>query len=265
MDLKDLIHKGETDIKPILPYFRGIQINIILSQLSDDKELIRVMKEFQEWKNDVLQFINENHPKKVNGINDCFKALQENDYNASNFDGVIAFLRSLDSDVQQKDEIQVDSDIQKVIKIQGSTYLTKSNDKSPKVLIINGHEDLLSYQLEGFLRNLGIEPFFLHKQPYQGRTVIEKLEVYQDFSFAIVLYTAPNNVIKISPNVLFEHGYLTSKLGRNRVCALVEGHNMLPSDLAGIIYIPVDGNGGWKIMLAKEMKAVGLNVDLNKL
>ena len=265
MDLQELILKGETVIKPILTFFRGIEISIILTQLSEDKELIRAMKEFQDWKNNVLQFVKENHPKKVNGINDCFKALQENDYSAFHFDDIINFLRSLDSDVQQKDDIQVKSDIQKVIKIQGSTYPTKSNVESPKVLIINGHEDLLSYQLEGFLRKLGIEPFLLHSQPYQGRTVIEKMELFQDFSFAIVLYSAPNNEIKVSPNVLFEHGYLTSKLGRNRVCALVEGPNMLPSDLAGIIFIPVDGKGAWKFSLVKEMKAVGINIDLNKL
>jgi len=32
----------------------------------------------------------------------------------------------------------------------------------------------------------------------------------------------------------------------------------------GVIYIGVDNNDGWKMMLSKEMKAAGLNIDLNK-
>ena len=62
---------------------------------------------------------------------------------------------------------------------------------------------------------------------------------------------------------MFEHGYLCAKLGRNRVCALVEPGIDVPSDLAGIVYIPL--YGPWEYMIAKEMKQAGLDVDLNKL
>ena len=38
-----------------------------------------------------------------------------------------------------------------------------------------------------------------------------------------------------------------------------------PGDITGVLYIPIDKNGAWKLRVAKEMKNVGLNVDLNKL
>ena len=66
-------------------------------------------------------------------------------------------------------------------------------------------------------------------------------------------------------NVVFEFGYFIGKLSRSRVCALVEDGLEKPSDLDGIVYIPLDGPGAWKIALAKEMKRVGLDVDMNKL
>ncbi|MDP2957635.1 MAG: hypothetical protein Q8N53_14510, partial [Longimicrobiales bacterium] len=38
----------------------------------------------------------------------------------------------------------------------------------------------------------------------------------------------------------------------------------LPSDLDGVLYIPLDPAGAWRLDLAKEMKAAGLEVDMNK-
>jgi predicted nucleotide-binding protein len=66
-------------------------------------------------------------------------------------------------------------------------------------------------------------------------------------------------------NVIFELGYFIGRLGRNRVCALyVEGVE-LPSDFHGIVYIPLDKGGAWQFLLAKELKAAGLDIDLNNL
>ena len=48
-------------------------------------------------------------------------------------------------------------------------------------------------------------------------------------------------------NVVFELGYFIGKLGRTHVVAIV------------------DNNDAWKMMLAKEIKGVGYNIDLNKL
>ena len=65
-------------------------------------------------------------------------------------------------------------------------------------------------------------------------------------------------------NVILEMGFFLGKLGRNRVCALYEEGVEVPSDYHGVLFIPIDNSQDWKFLLAKEMKAVGLSIDLNK-
>lgn len=64
-------------------------------------------------------------------------------------------------------------------------------------------------------------------------------------------------------NVVFEHGYLIGKLGRDHVCALVKGDVETPGDISGVIYTSMDSAEGWKIQLANNMMDVGLSVDMN--
>jgi predicted nucleotide-binding protein len=42
-----------------------------------------------------------------------------------------------------------------------------------------------------------------------------------------------------------------------------KGSVELPSDLHGVLYVPMDEGDGWKLKLAKEMKAAKLDVDMN--
>ena len=57
------------------------------------------------------------------------------------------------------------------------------------------------------------------------------------------------------------------KLGRkNHVCVLKKGNVEVPSDILGIVYKLYSSNDdGWKFALAKELKAAGYSVDLNKI
>jgi predicted nucleotide-binding protein len=72
-------------------------------------------------------------------------------------------------------------------------------------------------------------------------------------------------------NVIYELGFFNGKLGRKHVCALYKNGSRsdiefeLPSDFLGVAYVPMDVNGAWKMELAKEMKAAGLNVNLESL
>jgi predicted nucleotide-binding protein len=38
----------------------------------------------------------------------------------------------------------------------------------------------------------------------------------------------------------------------------------LPSDMSGVLYTPLDVGGAWKLALAKELRAAGLAVNLNR-
>lgn len=54
------------------------------------------------------------------------------------------------------------------------------------------------------------------------------------------------------------------KLGRERVCPLFKGKIEKPSDIDGVIYIPMTGED-WKLKLGQEMKNAGFSVDMNKI
>lgn len=138
-----------------------------------------------------------------------------------------------------------------------------------KVFIVHGRDNEAKQEVARFISDLGLEPIILHEQASSGMTIIEKIERYtNDADFALVLYTACDHgrgvhESKLPPknrarqNVVFEHGYLMAKLGRENVCALVKGEIETPNDISGVVYVPLDGFGGWRVEVAKELKACG--------
>lgn len=114
----------------------------------------------------------------------------------------------------------------------------------------------------------------LREQPSKGRTIIEKFEDYADVGFAVILLTADDRGAtkdtnfddqksRARQNVVFEFGYFIGKLGRNRVCALHAPGVEVPSDYSGVVYIELDSGGAWQLQLAKEIRAAGIDVDMN--
>jgi predicted nucleotide-binding protein len=107
-----------------------------------------------------------------------------------------------------------------------------------------------------------------------NRTIIEKLEGHSNVRFAVVILT-PDDLgyplgkselmkTRARQNVIFELGFFIGKLGRDKVCALYKGDVELPSDYSGVVYLPLDDAGAWKMDLAREIRASGLEIDLNK-
>jgi predicted nucleotide-binding protein len=118
-----------------------------------------------------------------------------------------------------------------------------------------------------------LEPIILQEQPNAGRTIIEKVERYAEVAFAVVLLT-PDDIggknsepQELKPrarqNVILELGYFLGRLGRSHVAALLKGEVEKPSDYDGVLYVPMDAAGAWKLQLARELKNAGLNIDLN--
>jgi predicted nucleotide-binding protein len=153
----------------------------------------------------------------------------------------------------------------------GREGLTVKSD-SRDIFLVHGRDDAVKESVARFLEKIDLHPVILHEQPNMGRTLIEKFEAHSSVCFAIVLLT-PDDVgglaseRKLSPrarqNVILELGYFIGKLGRALVCALyLEGVD-LPSDIHGVLYVPYDAGGGWRLKLAAEIKAAGINVDLN--
>ena len=147
-------------------------------------------------------------------------------------------------------------------------------DKS-EVFIVHGHDKQARLEVAIFIKSLGLKDIVLDEQASSGKTIIEKIEDYTNVGFGIVLYTPcdlgasqeEKELLKprARQNVVFEHGYLMGKIGRENVCALVKGDIEKPTDIAGVVYISMDEGGGWKLAVAKEMRSSGYDVDLNKL
>lgn len=144
------------------------------------------------------------------------------------------------------------------------------------VFVVHGHHEALKQQVSRTVERLtGAAPIILHEQPDSGLTIIEKFESYAgDVRFAVVLLTAddrggPAASDQLHPrarqNVVFELGYFVGRLGRSRVTVLYDTGVELPSDMSGVLYTPADEAGAWRLKLAREMKAAGIPVDLNKL
>jgi predicted nucleotide-binding protein len=142
------------------------------------------------------------------------------------------------------------------------------------VFVVHGTNSAAKETVARFLERLDLEVTILHEQPDKGRTVIEKFEANVTVGYAVVLLTADDvGAPRTSPtelqprarqNVLLELGYFLGILGRTHVCALREEGVEIPSDLAGVLYIPFDAAGAWRLRLATEIKASGIAVDLNR-
>jgi predicted nucleotide-binding protein len=157
------------------------------------------------------------------------------------------------------------------------TTLVKTINAEPakssrKVFIVHGHDDGVREAVARFLERVGLEPIILHEQPSRGRTVIEKFEAHRDVGFAVVLLTPDDEGCerggkprpRARQNVVLELGYFVGVLGRDRVCALRRGDVEIPSDFAGVVYVPFDGSDGWKQALGKELEGAGFTIDWSK-
>lgn len=137
-----------------------------------------------------------------------------------------------------------------------------------KVFIVHGRDNETKQEVARFIEQLGLESIILHEQASSGLTIIEKIERYaNEADFALVLYTpcdrgrgAHETTIparqRARQNVVFEHGYLMAKLGRENVCALVKDDIETPNDISGVVYVSLN-DGSWKVEVAKELAACG--------
>jgi predicted nucleotide-binding protein len=141
-----------------------------------------------------------------------------------------------------------------------------------RVFVVHGHDTAKREAVARYVEKLGFDAVVLGEQPNAGRTIIEKFEDYSNVAFAIVLMTPDDRGsakgAKAGPrarqNVILELGFFIGALGRNRVAALVVGPLEKPSDVDGVLYTPWDERDAWKMGIAREMRAAGLPVDMNK-
>ncbi|MEL6407071.1 MAG: nucleotide-binding protein [Chloroflexota bacterium] len=160
----------------------------------------------------------------------------------------------------------------KQVKVEGKSV------SGNKIFVVHGHDNEMKQSTARTLEKLGLEPIILHEQANEGKTIIEKfLNNAEQVSFAVVLLS-PDDVgrsIKLNiektrarQNVILELGFFIGWLGRERVFVLHKRDDNfeLPSDIFGVLYESYDGDaGGWRFNLARELKNVGYDIDMNDL
>lgn len=221
----------------------------------------------------------------IKTTNESVKILADKE-NASNPPGFFVFISRDDIIRGEKHTTDITKEIIEEAKsLLASEKISTDNKDSKnneidktKVFIVHGHDEVVKISVARFLEKIGLTPIILHEQANQGKTIIEKIEEYSNVGFAIVLYT-PDDVgnskgkfkdshellPRARQNVVFEHGYLMAKIGRQNVCALVKDDVEKPNDISGIVYVKYDSDGGWHMELLKELKSSGYEVDANLL
>lgn len=165
-------------------------------------------------------------------------------------------------------------------------HATTMNIQPERAVVSTDHNVFLVHGIEAggfreraarFLERLGLTAIILSEQANEGRTLIEKFEDQAlKVGYAVVLLTpedtayGPGDEPSTKPNrarqnVILELGYFMAKLGRQRVVALLQEGVEVPTDILGIVYIPLDEGGAWKTLLARELVAAGFDIDPRKL
>lgn len=171
-----------------------------------------------------------------------------------------------------KSELALREELEQVVQTDESPDEKATAAEQGRVFIVHGHDEARKHELFRVLHDItGTKPIILHEQPSGGRGILEKLEAYAaSAGFAVALLTADDlgrakdandEAPRARQNVVLEAGYFAGRLGRARVVLLYETGVELPSDLDGIVYVPLDPAGAWKMKLAHELASEGLNVD----
>lgn len=153
----------------------------------------------------------------------------------------------------------------------GSPKTRTNPASSRRVFIVHGRDRGPVDAAARLLRDQGLEAVILDEQPNRGRTIIEKFEQHTDVAYAVAILSPDDEGglaggsmrPRARQNVILELGFFVGKLGRHRVAALVDQTVEIPSDIDGVVFIPLDEGRQWRFRLAQEMRDAALDIDLN--
>lgn len=249
-------------------------IQILNSDITYIKALWEKFDDWDDYNSELLKqsFTNESneYKKKYDTVNQLYGLMGPPEDERQKFKGKLSNkINNLKQLLAKVDLIKEDLSILKT-----DALAPQAKKETDKIFIVHGHNSEAKVSVARTLEKLGLEPIILHEQPNGGKTIIEKFEKYSDVGFAIVLLTnddigraksesTENN--RARQNVILEMGYFIGKLGRDKVCPLYIKGVELPSDLYGLLYTEIDESETWKFKLAKEIKAAGYSIDINKI
>jgi hypothetical protein len=105
---------------------------------------------------------------------------------------------------------------------------------------------------------LGLEAVLLRDpSDTAGGAYIDRLDALRGLDYAIVLLSE-------GESALLEIGFLLGAIGRARMCFVVAGKPVPAPHWEGVPRHAIDDSGLWRLLLAREMRQAGLDVDMNR-
>lgn len=279
--IPDALKVERTSFKTKLQERIEIGITILNRSITQTDQLEQLDADFRKW-NDY----NSEYLKQVfNNENSDYKLVYDNvnDWVGGFFGGP-----STHQERYQRLREKISNKIDNLEKLVEKVDLLKSElSESPvikeivfsvkdinNIFIVHGHNKAVQQSVARVIEKLELNPIILNELANNGKTIIEKFEKHSEVGFAIILMTDDDDgkakaeidlKNRARQNVILELGYFIGKLGRERVLPLYSEGVELPSDIHGLLYTQLDKAETWKFAIVKELKAVGYNVDANKL
>ena len=273
-DFKTNISDEDKVINNILiPYMNHEKEKIVMGKKINFNNLEEIQIIYSKWPiEDLIRVIKAEYDKTEFGylttVNELY-ILSSSKHNENIIENVTTY--NITDEMIEKVESILEN---KINKPEDKTNIIEKK-YSNKIFIVHGHDDSAKNELARFIEKIGLKAIILHEQASGGNTIIEKIEEYANtVGFAIILYTACDKgkskkeddlKDRARQNVVFEHGYFVGKLGRNRVIALNKENIETPSDIDGVLYIPMDSAGAWKTQIVQELKTAGYTIDANSI
>ena len=120
-----------------------------------------------------------------------------------------------------------------------------------RIAVVCRAGDEAAKALSGFLQQMGLEPVVGGAGAAPTPDVLEKL---RQVDFAVLM----------RHDRQLETGFLLGVLGARRLCLLLPAQSGAAPGLDSLARVTLDPAGVWRLLLAREMKQSGLDVDLNK-
>lgn len=147
--------------------------------------------------------------------------------------------------------------------------MSASPSSGRRVAIIGSGDDPGVISLATFLEQLGLEPAPLGTALVgDDPSFLEQLEAARGSDYAIVLTAAADLGVgdaAAKGRTLMAAGFLFGLLSARKVCFLVTGQATLAPELQGLAQVHARDDGElWRLIVAREMRKAGLEVDMNK-
>jgi predicted nucleotide-binding protein len=139
---------------------------------------------------------------------------------------------------------QLIRDIDQIFEIRANSKLNEPKQPGPQAVFITHGRSNDWRAVQPFIeRDVGLKTIELAQEPNLGRTIIEKLlDNAARCDSAVIVMTgddlANENEARVRENVMHEIGFFQGRYGRNVVILLYEEGVNIPTNLAGVAYIP---------------------------